>query len=621
MKRSLSIWCVLIICAIVIFGAMAWMTRGVIRSEKNRLLAETEARANERIGLALSRMDTIGAALLVTENQRPPLHFEAFFSPEDVFTSQLGSWSVGMPLVRVSPLLVERNELVRLHFQFTADGVPTSPQVPTEMRREFAKKMVPGVSDFKEEKAALLRVISLCEFPQGRQILMDACRGDFDWGSPSASEVEVGNDVIEENRWANIQTKDQQRKYNNALQNVEKKKRSDLVQKEVNRSSFGLKMAKKEAKDVRSKENVISESFEIEPELRDEMVSMTPFQPTWMGGELFLVRLVQGTQSRRYQVVWLDQEKLREELIDQIPSDLPGIRLIPSLEDHASPLSLVSLPWHLEKDVMALVPLPKESPIFQSLIIGWIAAISALLALFFLLRGVMRLSERRAAFVSSVTHELRTPLTTFRLYSEMLADGMVTDEVQKQEYLRTMLGESERLNHLVENVLSYSQIERGNALAQKEKLAVRDLVERIRPVLFRRVDQEDAALSIELSEELGRVETDVIAVEQILFNLVDNACKYGLPNSGKGHITLTAQRKRNGLIFEVSDNGCGIARAERRRLFRAFHKSAQDAAYSKPGVGLGLALSRRLARALGGELTLTKSARSGACFQLMIPAP
>ena len=232
----------------------------------------------------------------------------------------------------------------------------------------------------------------------------------------------------------------------------------------------------------------------------------------------------------------------------------------------------------------------------------------------------MRLSERRAAFVSSVTHELRTPLTTFRLYSEMLADGMVTDEERKEEYLRTMLGESERLNHLVENVLSYSQIERGNARAQKEKLAVRDLIERIRPVLLRRVDQEDAALSIELPDELGEVETDVTAVEQILFNLIDNACKYGLPKTGRGHITLTAQRKRKGVIFEISDDGRGIAKKERRRLFRAFHKSAQDAAHSKPGVGLGLALCRRLARALGGELTLAKSARSGASFQLMIPA-
>jgi signal transduction histidine kinase len=69
------------------------------------------------------------------------------------------------------------------------------------------------------------------------------------------------------------------------------------------------------------------------------------------------------------------------------------------------------------------------------------------------LRGMMALSERRASFVSSVTHELRTPLATFKLYSEMLADGMVREEAKKQQYLETLTGEADRLGHLVENVL------------------------------------------------------------------------------------------------------------------------------------------------------------------------
>jgi len=202
--------------------------------------------------------------------------------------------------------------------------------------------------------------------------------------------------------------------------------------------------------------------------------------------------------------------------------------------------------------------------------------------------------------VSSVTHELRTPLTTFRLYSEMLAEGMVTEEVKKQEYLQTMLSESERLNHLVENVLSYAQ--------------------RMRSLLQRRVDQEGAALSIELADDLGRVETDVTAVEQILFNLIDNACKYGLREGEKGRVTLAVRREKRGLVFEVKDEGRGIANSEKKRLFRAFHKSAHEAAHDKPGVGLGLALCRRLARALGGELKLGRkdAKEAGASFLLVL---
>ena len=78
-----------------------------------------------------------------------------------------------------------------------------------------------------------------------------------------------------------------------------------------------------------------------------------------------------------------------------------------------------------------------------------------------LLAGVVALSERRAAFVSSVTHELRTPLTTFRMYADMLARGMVPDAERRQQYLETLRTEAERLTHLVENVLSYARLERG----------------------------------------------------------------------------------------------------------------------------------------------------------------
>jgi signal transduction histidine kinase len=141
----------------------------------------------------------------------------------------------------------------------------------------------------------------------------------------------------------------------------------------------------------------------------------------------------------------------------------------------------------------------------------------------------------------------------------------------------------------------------------------------MRPVLQRRVDQAAAALSIEIAADLGKVETDVRAVEQILFNLIDNACKYGLLEGQQGHVTLDVRKGRRGIIFEVRDEGRGIDGAEKKRLFRAFHKSAHDAAHDKPGVGLGLALCRRLARALGGDLELGSSREGGASFVLNLP--
>jgi signal transduction histidine kinase len=113
------------------------------------------------------------------------------------------------------------------------------------------------------------------------------------------------------------------------------------------------------------------------------------------------------------------------------------------------------------------------------------------------------------------------------------------------------------------------------------------------------------------------VRADASAVEQILFNLVDNACKYAASAADK-RIHLVAETAAGGGRLKVCDHGPGIPDEDGRRLFRPFSKSARDAANSAPGVGLGLALSRRLAREMGGDLVLEPAA-DGACFVLLLP--
>jgi signal transduction histidine kinase len=108
------------------------------------------------------------------------------------------------------------------------------------------------------------------------------------------------------------------------------------------------------------------------------------------------------------------------------------------------------------------------------------------------------------------------------------------------------------------------------------------------------------------------------SVEQVLLNLVDNACKYAAKAEDRHiHIELEAGAKH--VIIRVTDHGPGLPAAQRRRLFRAFNKSADEAALSAPGVGLGLALSRRLARSMGGDLRLDKRYKGGAAFEFLLP--
>jgi signal transduction histidine kinase len=216
-----------------------------------------------------------------------------------------------------------------------------------------------------------------------------------------------------------------------------------------------------------------------------------------------------------------------------------------------------------------------------------------------------------------VTHELRTPLTTFRLYTEMLDEGMITSLDSQRSYLKTMRAEADRLGHLVENVLSFARLERGRATAGHEVVAPGELLDRLVPRLALRARQAGMELIVSPANPGANVRVDISVVDQILSNLVDNAVKYG-GNAPDRRIHLDVAPEGRWLALTVRDHGPGLHPTVIRRLFRPFSKSARDAAQSAPGVGLGLALSRRLARALGGDLRLRENGSVGASFTLTI---
>jgi signal transduction histidine kinase len=259
------------------------------------------------------------------------------------------------------------------------------------------------------------------------------------------------------------------------------------------------------------------------------------------------------------------------------------------------------------------------SPVLAVLIAAWICVLVASGAVAALLLGAVSLSERRAAFVSAVTHEMRTPLTTFLLYTEMLGEDMVQGEDKRRRYLATLRAEAQRLAHLVENVLGYARLEQGRPAGRLETVRLGDLVDGAAERLRTRAAQAGMDLLVDLPEAVRpeAVKADPSAVEQVLLNLVDNACKYAAGAEDR-RIHLEAARAGGRIALSVRDHGPGVARDVRGRLFRPFSKSAQDAANSAPGVGLGLALSRRLARGMGGDLRLAASGAGGASFVLVL---
>jgi signal transduction histidine kinase len=359
------------------------------------------------------------------------------------------------------------------------------------------------------------------------------------------------------------------------------------------------------------------------------------FQAAWAGGELFLLRKITPRATGdepatgdwtppapRTQGVWLDTGALTAMLLREVADLLPRARLVPALDDTAATdsLALVSFPFKLERHETPLASAVTGTPAMGApLWIAWGAVLLAFLTTAALLFGVVRLSERRASFVSAVTHELRTPLTTFRLYSDMLAHGAVKPE-KRASYLSVLAREADRLSHLVENVLTFSRIERGNARANVREEEVAAMLESFRQRFESRLATAGLRLAVEAAPGL-RIRADLAAVEHILFNLIDNAAKYAA-QSAPPEVLIRATAADGKVEIAVTDHGPGIPAADHGRIFRPFHKSASQAAETKPGVGLGLALSRRLARAQHGELLLgdTSSGLSGACFILRLPA-
>jgi signal transduction histidine kinase len=342
-------------------------------------------------------------------------------------------------------------------------------------------------------------------------------------------------------------------------------------------------------------------------------------KPRWLEDELLLVRTATLDNRSRLQGLWLDWPGLRTRLLEAIIDLLPNAELSATDPAWLDAASLVTLPVRLLPGPVAIAN-AEPSPLRRSLAIAWACFLIAALAVGIVLNRAIVLSERRGAFVSAVTHELRTPLTTFQLYSEMLADDMVPDPAQRRAYLRTLCDESTRLTHLVENVLSYSRIERGRAAARREDVRLGDLIARIEPRLRQRSQPAGLDLQVSIAPEAADtvVNVDAVAIEQIVFNLVDNACKYAAPASREPVLRLEVNLEPRAVAIRVCDQGPGLSKQQCKRLFRPFEKSATEAAHSAPGVGLGLALCRRLARELGGELEL-EPRPPGACFKLTVP--
>lgn len=228
----------------------------------------------------------------------------------------------------------------------------------------------------------------------------------------------------------------------------------------------------------------------------------------------------------------------------------------------------------------------------------------------------VQLAETRSRFVSAVSHELKTPLTAIRMFAETLHEGDTVDSSTHGEYLETIVNESERLTRLLNNVLDFSKIERGQKAYRREPHSLEEIVRFSADAMQYPLEQKRFALRLDIEEDMPPAQVDRDAIEQAILNLLTNAMKY----SGKSRdIELRLRSEEGDAVIEVSDRGVGIEPAELTRIFERFYRVSSPENDRISGTGLGLTLVQHIAEAHGGRVQVKSVPGEGSTFSLLLP--
>ncbi len=235
-------------------------------------------------------------------------------------------------------------------------------------------------------------------------------------------------------------------------------------------------------------------------------------------------------------------------------------------------------------------------------------------ALFWAILRERHLAKLRGRLLANVSHELKTPITSIRMFSEMLAEDPL-DENRTRRFGEHLRSESLRLSQLIENLLDFSRRRREEEPIPMEPVDLDALLRQVADGFSSRLKEEGFDFEMDNSAP-AVIHTNAAALERILANLLDNALKYG--GEERCWIRLRAEEREDRVLISVSDNGIGIRRRDRKRVFEEFYRVRYDD-YAVQGSGLGLAISRQLARKLGGDITVESVEGKGSTFTLVLP--
>lgn len=225
-------------------------------------------------------------------------------------------------------------------------------------------------------------------------------------------------------------------------------------------------------------------------------------------------------------------------------------------------------------------------------------------------------SRAKGEFLATISHELRTPLTGILGFSDLLSKQLFGPLNEKQQqYIDSIATCGQHLLELINDLLDLSKIEAGKEELTLEPLLIDEICQACMSLVQERAQQRGLQLFTEVATDIVTCTADQRRLKQILFNLLSNAVKF----TETGWVKLQVTQTQDEILFSVIDTGIGIAEEHQSLLFEPFQQidSGLDRMYE--GTGLGLALSRRLARLHGGDITLRSQLGHGSCFTVQLP--
>jgi len=244
--------------------------------------------------------------------------------------------------------------------------------------------------------------------------------------------------------------------------------------------------------------------------------------------------------------------------------------------------------------------------------------ITGALVLFHDITELKKMDQVRRDFVANVSHELRTPLSILRGYIETLLDSPKTPREELTRILRVMERHSDRLELLIEDLLTLAQLESGNPNLQMGTLDLSSFLPEMVRDWEKKITTKQLNMSVDVPPDLAPIRVDRTRLQEALYNLLDNAVKYSREH---GEIRLSARQRDSEIELTVSDDGIGITKEDLPRIFERFYRADKARSPDKVrGTGLGLAIVKHIAQLHGGRVEAESELDKGTTIRVVLPS-